>query len=607
MTDNVVYQKGSIDAGLENGARLLESNPGAAALQARTLLDADPHSTAAYRLLAKAMAGLDRHEEARMARARAVEFSRRVPAIVGAHKATLAGQPEDVEAMLRDHLARYPDDPVALLVRGEALTRTGRLNEAVRQFRAALAFMPEYREANLALVRALHQQFDIPAALEALEPLIISKPGDLSLRRWKASLLSNLSENAAAAEILAGLTEERPGMAELWVSLGDEMRTLGQSEKAHTAYRRATDAAPKLGAAWWSLAALHHEPLQETDRERMQAGLAAASDPDNRYYFHFALGTAFDQAGMHREAFSHFAAGNEARHGKEPFDAAVVKDEVERSRRILTPDFFAQRGDAGCPEPDPIFIVSMPRSGSTLVDQILASHSEIEGTAELPFIPILIRIMAAEHGLDPDSSYRELLPRLDPAVFAGIGEEYLRLARPHRKIGKRFFLDKLPHNWADVGFIKLILPNAKIVDVRRTPMDCCWSNFRLLFAKGHPASNSLEGIAAYYQHYVAMMADFDKAMPGQVHRVIYERLVEDFEPEVRRLLDYLGLPFDPACLEFHANSRPVATASVEQVRRPLNRKGIGTWRAYEPWLGPLKQALGDLEETYAGWPAAREA
>ncbi len=187
---------------------------------------------------------------------------------------------------------------------------------------------------------------------------------------------------------------------------------------------------------------------------------------------------------------------------------------------------------------------------------------------------MLIRELAAESGLEPGTSYRELLPRLDPAQFAAIGAEYLRLAKPHRKTGKPYFLDKLPHNWADAGFIKLILPNAKIVDVRRAPMDCCWSNFKLLFARGHPSSNTLEGMAAYYRHYVAMMDHFDEAaMPGAVHRVIYERLVDDIEPEVRGLLGHIGVPFDPACLDFHNTSRSVATASSDQVRRPLNRNG----------------------------------
>lgn len=600
MTEPVNYQGGTIEAGLENGLRLLAINPSAAALQARTLLKSAPQNTAAYRLLARALTAQGQTAEAAQARARSVELSRHVPAIAQAHQLNLEGRPEEVEAKLRDHLARYPDDPVALLVSGEALVRVGRLNEAVRQFEAALAFMPEYREAGAALVRAHHHRFDIPAALRALEPLIASKPGDVNLLRWRASLLSNLGDNAASAEVLGLLTVAKPDMPELWVSIGDELRTLGRSEEAYAAYLRAREVAPGLGAAWWALAALRFKPFDEADRQAMQAALAQSRDPDNRYYLHFALATAFEQAGMPREAFEHFAAGNRVRAQRQPYDPAEVAEEVEVSRRVLTPAFFAECAGSGDPAPDPIFIVSMPRSGSTLVEQILASHPQIEGTAELPFIPILIRVLAAEHGLDPDSSYRELLPRLDPAAFAAVGEEYLRLARAHRKTDRPFFLDKLPHNWADVGFIKLILPNAKIVDVRRAPMDCCWSNFRLLFAKGHPSSNSLATMGAYYRHYVAMMAHFDDALPGAVHRVVYEDLIDDLEGETRRLLDYLGLPFDPACLAFHETRRAVATASAEQVRRPLNRAGIGAWQPYAEYLGPLRESLGDFAEG-DGW------
>jgi len=594
-------REGSIEAGLANGTRLLEDNPAAAALQARALLKAEPHNTAAHRLFARAMAALGNAEEARHARARAVQFSRQVRPIAEAHNAVQAGRPDEAERLLRDHLARYPDDPVALRVRGEALARMDDKAGAARSFEAALAFMPEYVDARWALVRLHQQTFDQVAALEALEPLLAERPDEPGLLRWKASLLSNLDEHEAAAAILRSLTEARPGDGEIWVSLGDELRTLGRAAEAHTAYRRAVLAAPSSGSGWWGLAALRHASFDEADRQQIEAALAKAPAADRgRAQLHFALAVAREQADDREGAFAQFAAGNAVRHALEPFDPAAVEAEVRRSRAVLTGEFFAARRDHGCPAPDPIFIVGTPRSGSTLVEQVLAGHPQVEGTAELPIVPVLIRTMAAGRGLDSGRSYRDLLPGLAPAELAALGEEYLRLARPHRKTDKPFFLDKLPHNWADVGFIKLILPRARIIDVRRAPMDCCWSNFRMLFARGHPSSNSLEGMAAYYRHYVAMMAHFDEVLPGAVRRVIYERLVDDFEGEVRRLLDDLGLPFDPACLAFHANDRPVATASAEQVRRPLNRAGIGAWRAYESWLGPLEKAVGDLETTYAG-------
>ena len=596
----VRYQEGSIEAGLANGVRLLDDNPAAAALQARALLRAEPHNTAAHRLFARAMAALGHADEARSARARAVQFSRQVRPIVQAHKAVQDGRPDEADALLRDHLARYPDDPVALRVRGEAQALMGDKAAAVRSLEAALAFMPEYVDARLALVRLHQRHFDQVAALEALEPLLAERPDELLLLRWKASLLSNLDDHEAAAEILKQLVETQPGEAELWIGLGDELRTLGRPEAAREAYREAVRRAPLQGNGWWGLAALGHPALDEIDREQIESALGQVPPADpGRIHLHFALGVAREQAGDRAGAFEQFTAGNALRLAAEPFDAAPVEADAEAARRVLTRDFFAARAGDGCPAEDPIFIVGMPRSGSTLVEQILASHSEIEGTAELPIVPVLVRSLTAEHGLRPGASYLDLLPRVPPDAFAALGQEYLRLARPHRQTGKRHFLDKLPHNWADAGFIKLILPDARIIDVRRAPMDCCWSNFRMLFARGHPSSNSLGGMAAFYRYYVAMMAHVDEVLPGFVHRVIHERLVDDFEAEVRRMADFLGLPFEPGMLAFHEHSRPVATASAEQVRQPLNRAGIGAWRAYEQWLGPLADAVGDLEGTYA--------
>jgi tetratricopeptide (TPR) repeat protein len=594
------YREGSIEAGLANGAALLDTDPAAAALQAQVLLKVEPHNAGAHRLLAKALSVLGKPEDARQARARAVQFSRTVEPLAKAHRALEAGRLSEADALLRSHLATHPDDPVALAMRGNALTRAGKKTSAVRSFEAALAFMPEYVEARAGLVRVHQQYFDQVAALAALEPLLAQKPSDTNLLRWKASLLSNLDEHEAAAEILLRLTESHSDDAEIWVGLADELRTLGRTADAHDGYREAIRRTPTLGNGWWGMAALRHAPFDADDRAQMAAALAnVARDDPGRTYLHFALAVACEQAGDRAAAFEHFASGNALRHAADPFDPAVVAGEVEVSRKTLTRELFATRADAGCPAPDPIFIVGMPRSGSTLVEQVLSGHSQIEGTAELPIVPVLVRTMASERGLDPRKSYRELLAELPPAELAALGEEYLRLAAPHRKTSKPFFLDKLPHNWADAGFIKLILPKAKIIDVRRAPMDCCWSNFRMLFARGHPSSNSLEGMAAFYRHYVAMMAHFDDAMPGTVHRVIYERLVDDFEPEVRRLVEYLDLPFEPAMLAFHRQDRAVATASAEQVRRPLNREGIGAWHAYDKWLGPLKDAVGDLERTYA--------
>jgi hypothetical protein len=262
---------------------------------------------------------------------------------------------------------------------------------------------------------------------------------------------------------------------------------------------------------------------------------------------------------------------------------------------VATPDLFARHSGTGCPAPDPIFILGMPRAGSTLVEQILSSHSQIEGTSELHDIPII-----AHH--EPD--YPESLATLSPDRLRELGELYLSRTRVHRRTGRPLFIDKLPNNWVHVALIRLILPNAKIIDARRHPLACCFANFRQHFARGQPFSYGLGDMGRYYHDYVRLMAHIDRASPGAVHRVIYENMVDHTEHEVRALLDFCGLPFEEACLAFHETARPVRTASSEQVRQPIFREGKDSWRPFEPWLAPLKDVLGDVAVLYPAIPEA---
>ncbi len=310
-------------------------------------------------------------------------------------------------------------------------------------------------------------------------------------------------------------------------------------------------------------------------------------------HLHFALGKALEDQQQPARAFPHYEEGNRLRREGIPYDAAETTEQVDRTIAFFTPEFFAARDGWGCPAPDPIFILGMPRSGSTLVEQILASHPLVEGTAELPDIPLLARKLFGRDG-GP-----EALAALSADDVRSLGEEYIERTKVQRREGKPFFIDKMPNNWVHVGLIRLILPNAKIIDARRHPLDCCVSNFRQHYARGQGFSYSLEDMGRYYADYVRLMAHFDRVQPGRVIRVIHEQLVDDPEAEIRRLLDALGLVFDPACLAFHETKRAVRTASSEQVRRPINREGIGQWRAYEAWLDPLKQALGPVLEVWS--------
>jgi Sulfotransferase family len=285
-----------------------------------------------------------------------------------------------------------------------------------------------------------------------------------------------------------------------------------------------------------------------------------------------------------------------------PYDSATTTDGVARARALFTPAFFAARRGYGCQDPDPIFVVGLPRAGSTLVEQILSSHSAIEGTMELPDLVGIARTLGGRTRRGEASKYPEVLATLDADALRELGERYLRQTRVQRKTAAPRFIDKLPNNWAHVGLIELILPNARIVDARRHPLSCCFSGFKQHFARGQNFSYSLEDIGRYYADYVALMAHYDAVLPGRVHRVFYERMVDDTEHEVRRLLDYCGLPFEEACLRFYENERAVRTASSEQVRQPIFRDAVEHWRNYEPWLGPLKAALGPVLDAYPAAP-----
>ena len=314
---------------------------------------------------------------------------------------------------------------------------------------------------------------------------------------------------------------------------------------------------------------------------------------EDRFHLHFASGKALEDRGEAGESFRHYSEGNRLRRMLLDYDADETKRQVDRAISIFTPDMFSVRAGQGCEAPDPIFVIGMPRAGSTLIEQILASHSLVEGTMELPDIPALAaRVGTREGGL----------AALEPAELRAMGEEYLERTRIQRKTGRPFFIDKMPNNWAHLGLIHLILPNAKIIDARRHPLGCCFSNFKQHFARGQAFSYGLEDMGRYYADYVRYMAHIDTVLPGRVHRVYYERMVEDSESEIRSLLAALDLPFEESCLRFHENDRAVRTASSEQVRRPIYREGTEQWQAFEPWLGPLKDALGPVLGAYPDVP-----
>jgi hypothetical protein len=325
---------------------------------------------------------------------------------------------------------------------------------------------------------------------------------------------------------------------------------------------------------------------------------------EHRFHLEFALGKALEDAGEYAESFLHYSNGNAHRRETTYYNPDDNAARTRLIKRTYTREFFARRAGSGSDAADPIFIVGMPRAGSTLIEQILSSHSAVEGTMELPEIIAMTRQLRRQLDTAQSQPYHKALAALDPARLRELGDEYLERTRIHRKSGAPRFIDKMPNNFAHIGLIQLALPNAKIVDVRRHPLACGFSLFKQQFARGQDFSYSLDDIGRYYRDYVGLMAHFDRALPGRIHRVAYEALVDYTEAVVRRLLDYCGLPFEPRCLRFFENDRPVRTASSEQVRQPIYRAGVDHWMHFEPWLGPLKAALGPVLDA---WPEAPES
>lgn len=596
---------GTVAQALALTQQALRSDPRMAALQAREILRADPHNADAWRLLGAALRQTGDARAAEEAELEAISASVRDPRLIEAAQALVENRLAVAERLLRPHLKEKPTDVAAIRMMAELAARLGRLGDSENLLRRALELAPAFSAARANLATILYRQGRPTEAVEALDTLLGDDPENPAHQNLKAAALGRIGSYEEAIRIYEQVLAAFPRQPKVWMSYGHVLKTVGRRDDSVAAYRRAIEIAPILGEAWWSLANLKTVKLDAADVGAMTSALALPqATEEDRFHLHFALGKALDDAGEAERAFGHYAEGNRLRRATVEHDPDEIESHVERSVAFFTPAFFAGRAGQGCPAPDPILILGMPRAGSTLIEQILASHHAVEGTMELPDMPGLARRLGGRKLRSEPSAYPESLGALDPEELRALGEEYLEGTRIQRKTDRPFFIDKMPNNWAHVGLIHLILPNAKIVDARRHPLDCCFSNFRQHFARGQTFTYDLAELGRYYRAYVELMAHFDRTLPGRVHRVIHERLVEEPEAEIRRLLDHLGLPFDPACLRFHENDRAVRTASSEQVRRPINREGMDQWRPYAAWLGPLEDALGDVPLAYPGVPQA---
>ncbi len=574
---------------------------GVVALKRATLLK--PDFPDAWRSLADLLDVLGDDAGADQARARFIKSATKDPRLLEAAAALVENKLPVAEARLRAHLLKFPTDVAALRMLAEVAARLRRYHDADALLRCCLDLAPTFDAARFNLAIVLNRMARPAEALAEVERLLAREPRNPGFRNLQASILVSLGEFSKAIAIYEKVLRDIPQHSKIRMSFGHVLKTAGRLEESIASYRRSIELEPTLGEAYWSLANLKTFRFTDAEVAAMRGQLARTDLTDeDRLHFEFALGKALEDAKVWEDSFSHYATGNELRRRQLRYRARDTREVIEHTKRVMTKEFFAERAGWGAGAPDPIFILGLPRAGSTLLEQILSSHSLVEGTMELADIPAIAEEIARRARNDGETRYVDALDALKREEFEAFGERYIAGTRVQRKTAAPCFVDKMPNNWPYVGLIHLILPNAKIIDARRHPLGCCFSGFKQHFARGQGFSYSLEDIGRYYSDYVELMAHFDTALPGRVHRVIYERNIVDTETEVRRLLDYCGLPFEDNCLKFYENERAVRTASSEQVRQPIFRDGVDHWRHYEPWLGPLKEALGPVLDLYPEVP-----
>lgn len=521
---------------------------------------------------------------------------RSLPLLTQAKRLTDAGENERAAQVLVEHLRRNPADPRGMAMLGTVAMQLGALEQSAHFLRRAITGGQNGVEVRRNLVSVLAQQERL-ALVEPMIASLASETGDPSLSSLHANVLERLGKSGPALALQEQQAEAYPEKAHVWVAYGHGLRAAGRTDDAVAAYRQAIAADPEFGEAWWGLAGVRVKAIDDTDIAKMHKALGIAVDLRNVAPIHFALGRAYGARGMHEKAFEHFETANRLRAESIGYDPRELTDEVGEVVEKVDPAFIASLPANPIGPDRPIFIVSLPRSGSTLLEQMLGSHPEIEPVGELPYIPAILRSFLELATRRGKITVPQAIAAMTDDQAAAFGKDYLARSALHRKTDSPHFIDKLPQNWSNVLFIRKILPQARFIDIRRPAMDCCFSNFTQSFTSAHASSFTLEHIGQCYVDYVRLMEHFDAVAPGLVKHVSYERLIDDPHSQLVPLLEYLGLRWDDAVLEFHKLDRVVRTPSSEQVRRPLNRDGMQVWKPYSQWLAPLRKTLGSLAST----------
>ena len=506
-----------------------------------------------------------------------------------------AGQLDAASMLVIQHLRENRNEPRGLALLGAIALKTGALVQAEQFLRQAIAAGARSFETQRDLASALNQQERLAEALNAFT-ILQQQSSDPHLRSTRTLILDKLGRNAEAIDEHLKLVDAHPDEPQFLIAYGHSLRAAGRTDDAIAAYRRATAIDPERGEGWWSIANVKAKVLTDEDIDAMNTALGIAVDALNIVPLHFALGRAWHDRKNAEKAFHHFSEGNSLRAEIINYDPNELTEEVDDVLGRFDREFYVRGRAFSRSGPAPIFLISMPRSGSTLLEQMLDRHPDIEAVGELPYMRALVRSAVEIHTRRGAVKVPDIVENMGDAEADAFGQDYLNRASLHWRGPARYFIDKMPMNWSDVPFIRRILPQARFIEIRRPAMDCCFSNYIHYFSRAHASSFSLDHIGRAYADYARMMDHIGTLAPETLYRVRYEELIERPEEILRGALHHLGLEWNEALLSFHESGRVVRTPSAEQVRRPLNREGIGTWVPYSKWLGPLREALGPLAD-----------